>query len=222
MALTRTVRQVIDVATEMLPMDAGRALQVFNEAHLYILTQIRLVADTTTTVSLTAGQQEYSLPDNVCKIWDATYYSSASSWTPLKATNVDSLFEDMGANWQLQTSAQPWGFYERGGMLGFAPAPNVTTVGGYPSVTLFYTPATNLGLDDTMPTNISTIYPWVYRMCELVSMGGDAKFAEKAAMRDKFHSLFEEQMHYLREYMYGRVARDRVRAAVRIPRLRRA
>jgi hypothetical protein len=222
MALTRTVRQVIDVATEHEEMDAARALQLFNEAHLYILTQVRLVPDTTLQVGLTQGTQEYALPDNVCKIWDAAYYTSASDWTPLKATNVDSLFEDSGPNWQLQASGQPWGFYERGGMIGFAPVPSVSTVSGYPNVTLFYTPATGLGLDDTLPTNISSIYPWVYRMCELMALGGSGPFGEKQAKQARYAALFQDSMHYLREYMYGRVARDRARVSVRVPRIKRA
>ena len=222
MALTRTVRQVIDVASEHEAMDAGRALQLFNEAHLYILTQVRLVADLTTTISLTAGTQEYQLADGIAKVWDASYFTSSSQWNPIRPTNVDSLFEDIGPNWQLQSAGQPWGFYERGGMIGFVPAPAVSTVGGYPSVTLYYTPATNLGLDDTLPTNISSVYPWVYRMSELMALGGNGPFEEKQARRDKYAALFENAMHFLREYMYGRVARDRARVGVRVPRLRRA
>jgi hypothetical protein len=108
-------------------------------------------------------------------------------------------------------------------MIGFAPAPNASTAAGFPNVTIFYTPATNLGLMDSLPTNISSIYPWVYRMCEKLALAFDKEvpFPVKAAMQDKFHNLFEQEMHYLREYMYGRVARDRVRAAARVPRIRR-
>jgi hypothetical protein len=223
MAITRTVAQVIDLVQGHLPADSGRALQVFNEAHLYILTQVRLVPDVSSTIALISGQQEYSLPDGVAKIWDASYYSSASSYTPLQPTNVDSLFEDLGANWQLSSAGQPWGFYERGGMLGLVPAPNAATAAGFPNVTLFYTPATNLGLQDTLPTNVSSVYPWVYRMCEklALSFSKEVSFADRVTMQVKFHQLFEQEMHYLREYMYGRVARDRVRAAARIPRIRR-
>jgi hypothetical protein len=202
-------------------MDAGRALQLFNEAHLYILTQVRLVPDTTYVLSLISGQQEYALPDGVAKIWDAAYYTSAASWQPLKPTNTDSLYEDQGPNWQLQNAGVPWGFYERGGMIGLTPAPATSTVAGFPSVTLFYTPGTPLGLDDSLPTNISTIYPWVFRMCELAAMSGEAKLPDKVAFQEKFYALFQQHMHYLREYMYGRVARDRVRVGARVPHVRR-
>jgi hypothetical protein len=107
-------------------------------------------------------------------------------------------------------------------MIGFVPAPSATTANGYPNVTIFYTPATNLGLDDLLPTNVSSIYPWVYRMLELTALSGDGNFAVKQAMQDRYHAKFEEQMHYLREYMYGRVARDHPRVGALVARVRRA
>ena len=68
------------------------------------------------------------------------------------------------------------------------------------------TPKKSLGLD----TNL------------LLDMAGDKDFAEKSVKQDRYSKLFEDSMHYLREYMYGRVARDRARACARVPRLRKA
>jgi len=222
MALTRTVKQVCDAAKAFEDTDAGILLQLFNEAHLYITTQCKLVPDTTYVVPLVAGQQEYTLPDGVAKIWDASFFSNANSHVPMKATNVDSLFYDYGPNWQLLTPSSVVAvYYERGGMIGFVPAPAVTTVAGFPNVTLYYSPATNMGLDDVLPTNIPSIYPWVYRMAELAAPGNGGEFQERMQKVAFYNGQFEKHMKWLREYVFGRVARDKPRASSQVPRIRR-
>jgi hypothetical protein len=219
MAMTYTSQNVLELIQEREPMDPVTGMNLLNEAHLYITSQLHLVPDLTTTISLVAGQQEYSLPDGVVTIWDATYWpngivSPPSGNRPLKATNVDTLFEDRGPNWQLQANGEPWGYYERGGMIGFVPAPSV---GSPASVQLFYTPATTLVPTSTLPTNIPSCYPWVYHVCRR-----QADLERDLTKRQYWEKALQEEMHYLREYIYGRVGRDRPRVSYRVKRVRGA
>ncbi len=219
MAMTYTAQNVIEFIQERETMDPVTAMNLLNEAHLYITGQLHLVPDATIQISLVANQQEYSLPDGVVAIWDATYWSGGvvsppSGNLPLRATNVDTLFEDRGPNWQLQAAGQPWGYYERGGMIGFVPAP----VTGSPAcVQLFYTPATVLTQTSTLPTNIPSCFPWVYHVCRR-----QADFDRDENKRAYWEKAFQQEMHYLREYVYGRVGRDRARVSYRVRPVRRA
>lgn len=217
MAMTYTAQMVVELIQELEPVDPIRGMQLLNEAHLYITSQLHLVPDQTVTVSMVAGQQEYTLPDAVVSIWDAAYWSGGvvsggTRHKPLKATNVDTLFEDRGPNWQLEPASTPWCYYERGGMIGFVPAPNNSV----DQAVLYYTPATTLLLSSTLPTNIPSAYAWVYHAC------GRACVAANAAKQPTYQGLFENEMHRLREYVLGRTGRDRARVSFRVPRVRRA
>jgi len=217
MAMTYTAQNVIELVQEREPMDPIMAINLLNEAHLYITSQLHLVPDLTTTIALVSGQQEYSLPDGVVTMWDAAYWPNGISTTgnvPLRQTNVDTLFEDRGPNWQLQPAGQPWGYYERGGMIGFVPAPSA----GSPAVVqIFYTPATTLVPTSTLPTNIPSCYPWVYHVCRR-----QADLERDLSKRAYWEKVFQEEMHYLREYIMGRTGRDRARVSYRVKRVRRA
>jgi hypothetical protein len=214
MAVTYTAQRVIELAQELAPMDPIRGLDLLNQAHLYITSQLHLIPDVTELITMVAGQAEYPLPDDVVAVWDAAYWAggyvaAGSNYKPLKQTNVDTLFEDSGPNWQLRPASTPWGYYERGGNIGFVFTPSVAS----DQVQIFYTPATTLGITDTLPTNISSPYAWVYHMCY-----------RAAAMPDKagFKQLFEDEIHYLKEYILGRMGRDRARVSYRVRRVRKA
>jgi hypothetical protein len=216
MALTRTAQQVIDCASEHEQMDRNRGLQLLNEAHIEIIRNCHLIPDTTMTINLTAGTQEYALPDSCVRVWDAAYFSNASSHTPLKPTNVDALYNQYGPNWQLQDAGVPWSFYERGGMVGLVPAPSVTTVTGYPNVTLYYTAYTALDFYDTLPTTIFSMYPWVYFICAKQAV---VTSPDKVAM---YEGLYQKEMKQMQEAIFGRIGRDNPRLALKVPRLSRA
>jgi hypothetical protein len=216
MALTRTVQNVIEVVAEHEQIDRDRAVDLFNEAHVEIIRNCHLIPDTTTTITLTSGTQEYALPDSCVRVWDAAYYSTSTNWVSLEQTNVDTLFNDYGPGWQLQSAGTPWSFFERGGNIGFMPAPNVTSTGGYPSVTLFYTNYTALSFYDKLPTTIMSMYPWVYFICSKQAV---VTAPDKVPM---YHNLYEQEMKRMQEGIYGRVARDRPRVGLKIPRIRRA
>ena len=216
MAITRTVQTVIEIIQEHEDIANLRALELLNEAHLFMLGRHHLVPDVTINITLTNGVGEYALPDNIISIWDAAYYSDANTHFPLRPTNIDTLYNTYGANWQLISPGQPWGFYERGGNIGLFPPPNATSAGGYPTVTLYCTQSATLGLGDTLPTTINTVYPWVYRV--LIKQS-PVTAPEKVAY---YEQRFVKAERELTEYIYRRVARDRPRLAMKVPRLRRA
>lgn len=222
MATTMLAQQVIQRVNEKLAqategqvqIDPIAGLELLNEAHLYITTQLHLVPDTTYLVTTVAGQQEYALPDSVATIWDCVYWfggfvSGGTNYQPLKATNPDTLFEDSGPAWQLQSPANPWGYYERGGNIGFVQAP--MTSGD--QVQIFYTPATTLTAQSSLPTNIPSPWAWIYHICYR---------AAPIPFQAGFDTLFQREMKLLREYVLGRMGRDRARVAYRVKRVRRA
>ena len=218
MALTRTVQQVIEVAAEHEEMNPVRGLQLFTEAHQRILASCHLVPDSTVDITLVAGQMEYALPDSCIRIWDAAYWNSASStdYQPLKATNVDTLFYDRGPNWQLAPASTPDRFYERGGVVGLVPAPSVATTAGYPKVTLYYTQFVAPTLLGSLPSTITSVYPWVYHMC-----------MRQAAVKDPakvpfYESRFRLEMTQMQTQIFGRVGRDKPRVGGMIPKPRGA
>jgi len=216
MPLTRTVQQVIQIANEHEDMDPARGLQLLNEAHLQILSQIHLVPDVQVDITLVAGQMEYALPDACIAIWDASYWVSATSHQVLKSNNVDKIYNDQGPNWGLQASGTPQNFYERGGKIGLVPPPAIATSGGYPKVTLYYTAFTALGLGDSLPTTISSVYPWVYHM--LVRQAA----VESPDKIPLYANRFKIEMEMMHRWIFGRVARDKTRIRNRTPMPRRA
>jgi len=217
MPLTRTVQQVIEIISEHVDIGNVRGVQLLNEAHLEILANCHLVPDTTVDITLTANTLEYALPDDCVKIWDATYFTSATSHQVLKATNVDTLFYSHGANWELAQSSVPIHFYERGGMIGLWPPPATATSGsGYPKVTLYYTQFTELTLTSSMPTTIPSVYPWVYHV---LSRQAAVAHPDKIQL---FKQLYAQEMERMQTWVFGRTGRDKPKAFARVPKVRRA
>jgi len=217
MAVTYTAQQVLAKVEQICACSVVEGMQYLNEAHVYIQSQLHLVPDQTYLFTLTAGTQEYALPDGVIAIWDASYWSGGyvqggTNFKPLKATNVDTLFEDYGPNWDLRPNSQPWCYYERGGNVGFYPNPDTTNA----QVRIVYTPASVLTPTSTLPTNIPSCEAWVWFVAEKIMARQD--FQKAMAFREKF----EFEMERLRKYILGRTGRDRSRISFRIKRIRRA
>lgn len=213
-AIQRANEKLAQATEGQTQIDPIAGLELLNEAHLYITTQLHLIPDATYLVTTVAGQQEYPLPDNVATIWDAAYWrggfvASGSNYKPLKATNTDTLFEDRGPTWQLNQPGTPWGYYERGGNVGFVDAPSVSG----DQVQIFYTQATTLTAQTQLPTNIPSPWAWIYHVCFR---------AAPMPLQAGFDSLFQREMKLLREYVHGRIGRDRARVSYRVKRVRRA
>jgi hypothetical protein len=225
MSLNLTVSQVLEIAKNHEEITASRAIELFNQAHHYICGQAKLYQTTTQPILLVANQQEYALSGiapTPLKIWQATFFSSQGAWTPVYPKNVDTLWYDMGPDWQLQSGGQPYYYYERGGYLGLVPYPTITSIGGYPNVTIEYDYIPTLSEQDAMPL-VDNVYPWVYYICALAVLE-DPKVNMRDLHRDQagYMQLFQFHMEALRKSVYGRVARDHPRVETKIPRIRRA
>ena len=221
MAITRTVQQVIEIAKEHEDFDPQRALQLFNEAHVRILGECRLIPDTTTTVSLVAGQMEYAIANDVARIWDAIYYDSSNSFYPLKQTDESRLYyQEYGPGWEVVTPSKPTKYYERGGNIGLWPPPASSSTGGYPQVVLYYTQIDGLTLTSTLPSTINTVYPWVYYMCAKQAATSDKPGWENNVLA--YEKMFEKSLTDLKRWIYARTPRDKPILRYRTPRIRRA
>ena len=225
MAFTPSVSQVIDKAGEHERLDPYQALDLFNEAHHYICSQLHLYPIQYWQLSLVAGQAEYpwfnTASPNLLKTWQCNYFTGPNSWSPVRWTNVDTLIQDYGPGWNYVTSGTPSLYYERGGNIGFYPQPDTTTGAYYPYCSIEYDEIPILTMDDTLPP-VDTVYPWVYYICWLqVRADPNRSAAELDQEREAYWKWFQESMHRLRESVYGRVARDRARVGMRIPMPRR-
>jgi len=190
-------------------------LSLLNDVHQEIIENVRLTPDVAVTVNLTAGQQEYALPDTVLRIWEAAYMSEAGDYQKLEQTNVDWL--DYNApTWRNYPPSTPYRVYDRGGNIGFVPAPDTSTSGGYPIVTLYcyQTSDTPLGIEDSLPAMARTGNAWLYRVLERWC---DMYHQEQSQF---FAGLSAREYERLISYSYGRMSRDKAAVQMRIPRIR--
>jgi len=203
------------VQTHFSDIPEATFLSLLNDVHQEIIENIRLTPDVAVTVELTAGQQEYALPDTVLRIWEAAYMAQAGDYQRLKQTNVDRL-DDGSPTWRNYSPSTPSRVYDRGGNLGLVPAPDTTTSGGYPIVTLYcsQTSDTPLGIDDSLPAMARTGNAWTYRVCE---RWADMYHQE---MSQFFANLSAREYERLITYSYGRMSRDKAAIQMRIPKVR--
>ena len=190
-------------------------LDLLGDVHQEIIENVRITPDVTVTVNLTAGTQEYTLPDTVLRIWEVAYSASSGDYQKLKETNVDWLDYNV-PSWRSFTSSTPSYAYDRGGNIGFVPAPSTSTSGGYPIVTLYCSQTSNtpLGIGDSLPAMARTGNAWTYRICE--------KWAEMNHQEQAptFAQLSAREYQRLITYSYGRMARDKAGVQMRIPKVR--
>jgi len=154
--------------------DNATAILLFNEVHGDVLQQVQDI-NSSTTISLTAGQREYTLPDTVIMVNEAYYQDSAteSSWYKLVPTSIQEL--SAKTNWRAQAQqVRPTEYYITTAVsgntgikkIGFRQIPPTTTSAGYPNVTLFGTVnPSNLAGSDNLPSMISYPNVYVYGMC---------------------------------------------------------
>ena len=91
--------------------DATTAGLLFDESHSDILQQISDI-NSTTVITLTQGQREYTLSDTVIKVTEAYYQDSAteSSWYKLRPTSIEELASQ--TNWRAQAQqVRPTEYY---------------------------------------------------------------------------------------------------------------
>lgn len=210
-----TVASVVaSVQQHFADIPQGLCLSLLNDVHNDILENVRLTPDTSVQVTLTAGTQEYPLPDSVLRIWDADYSSGSGNHCPLTQTSVDELdYRHQG--WRTEQPGIPNLIYDRGGMVGFYPCPNVSTTSGYPIVTLYVSQLSSpLAIGDSLPGPARTANAWVYAVC--------ARFSAMLHQDQypMFSSLAKVEYERLLEYTYGRLARDKASIMPRISPIR--
>lgn len=167
-----TVAEVFEQVRRMYQdcPDDSTLLKMLNDEHFDICRYVKLYQDTTVSVSLTSGTREYALSASVMHIWNAAYFTSATSYTPLRQTSRDRLDNDF-PSWLQQSSGTPYQYYESGGYIGFYPTPNATTSGGYPIVTLYCQSITAFtATSDSLPAQINNADPWIYGLARRFAM----------------------------------------------------
>lgn len=147
------------------PDSDPNALKIVNKAQVDLMRMVDLYPYTDLVVPIVSGVGEYAL-SNVLRINAARYVTSASSSIPLRETSVDRLDTDYRGWRSYQATGQPYLFYRQAGNLGLYMAPNQTTLGGYPNVTLnVLTRHDFASLSDPLPDHIDKIDAYVLACC---------------------------------------------------------
>lgn len=124
--------------------DSTVALRLFNQV-LRALCQDLPLYRNTSTVSLTADTQTYSLSDAIVQIEQCFYEESADNRVILDPTSIDELNQD-DRLWRYVDSSTPRAYFlvqdtastTQGGMLlGLYPTPDTSTSGTYPRLRLY-------------------------------------------------------------------------------------
>jgi hypothetical protein len=211
-----TVATVVNaIQAHFADISQAMCLSLLNDVHNDLLEDARLTPDTTVTINLTVGTQEYALPDTVLRVWESSYATSAGNSSTLKQISVDEL-DYLHRGWRTEPTGTPSMMYERGGMVGFYPCPDTTTAGGFPLVTLYVSQQTaTLDISASLPATARTANAWTYEVCKrFAAMQHPDQFA-------MFAALAKGERERLIEYIYGRLARDKATVMVRIPPPRR-
>lgn len=132
-----TAQNIIDEAKLDFPDETDtRALSDLQSVDDYICFKYAVIRSRQ-DITLTADTREYSLPSNTVRVLAARYLTSATSSTKLTARHLD-WFDEYDYNWRDQDSGTPMDYYVdiANGNIGFHPAPDTTTSGSYPKVTV--------------------------------------------------------------------------------------
>jgi cell wall assembly regulator SMI1 len=180
------------------------SLRWLQEAHNHILHAVRLKPTTSTTITLVADQQEYTLSDDVLRVWAATYYESAGSYSPLRETSYDEL-DLTDKTWRDQASSQPNAYYDLATVIGLYPKPATATSGGYPKVTIYVSSKETLAGSTTMPSNVPDHDAWIHYVA--------TKFTERfyPEQQQYFAALAKGSLEKLATYILGRQVRNKPR-----------
>lgn len=178
----------------------AEALEYLQEAHTHILGQIRLNIETV-SISLTADTREYALDNDILRVWNAMYLTSATQGFQLVPTHVDRL-DSTTHRWRIQGSSQPREWYVEESNLGLYPTPDTTTSGSYPAVSLEVTRDQTLSISGT-PTTIPEFarrpHAWVAEACRWVAL------AKKDYERSQFFTqLAQSELAQLSRDVVGR------------------
>lgn len=132
-----TAQAIIDEAKLDFPDETDtRALSDLQSVDDYICFRFPVIRSRQ-DVTLTADTREYSLPSNTVRVLACRYVTSATASDKLQARHLD-WFDAYDYNWRDQSSGTPMDYYvdTANNNIGLHPAPDTTTSGGYPKLTL--------------------------------------------------------------------------------------
>jgi hypothetical protein len=209
-----TVAKLISLARRHFDtFDDAEALTYAQAVHNKILRLIRVKPDEDVDISVTAGVNSYTLDANqlISRIWNATWYDSATSFRPLRPRSVDELDFQTRGIWRTQPASTPIWYDERAGKLILYPTPDTTTATGYPKVTLTVQKTDTLTTSTVLPTAIDEYDAWIYGLCR--------KYAGEKA-RDQFQmfdALYTQALNDLVAFSQGKAAREMPNIQPNIP-----
>jgi len=165
-----TVQNVIDLAKVGYPSlpDFGDsvAVKLFNEVHNEILTRVGVQTDTE-TITLVADQREYALNVTARFASTAVYVRSATEGdaTKLEPVSQETL-ERQSGGYQFEDSGEPSRYYithsnDGTVKIGFDPAPDTSSTGGYPSVVLRVGRGATLTAAGNLPLGVKNFQAWI-------------------------------------------------------------
>ena len=171
-----------------------------NEVRPDILRRLRL-RNTTQTINLTAGTQEYAITTPMLGATAVEYVRSGSDVKVLEPTNVETL-DITNPSWRMVSATEPRSYYftdsVSGPVIGLFPAPHLTTSGGYPLVRIRYLDSNTLTGGDTVFDNVLSPMIYVHAVCKRYA---EDRGLEDLALRMK---LFSDEMGLNETYLKGR------------------
>lgn len=195
-----TVQEAIDQAqVTYRDMTDAQGLVYAQKHHTWLCVEFPLIRATETFNAMVADQLEYTYSNRITSIRAVEWFQTSTEHWPLTATHPDVLDQE-SAGWRYDDSSEPRQFYHDAGKIGFVPAPDTASSGGYPKAIVEEYVTSTLALDTALPTVIldHNIYVEAIRM-------------EWSKTRDKdnlayWKSLFDEHVRTL-ELAMGRINR---------------
>lgn len=121
---------------------------------------MRLKPSTQTLSSIVAGTPGYALSAGWARVFGVRYFSSATDYTKLKATDKDEL-DSFRYNWRLE-SGTPDSYYIESGNIYLVPSPDTSSSGGYPKVEVDISSTETLsGSGTNLPSGVSSYRAWI-------------------------------------------------------------
>lgn len=167
------------------------------EEHAKLCHLYPLYESSETFSSLVDGTSEYNFSTVPASVRHAVYKPSStnSGWTTLRATTIDALNSD-NPSWRQSTPSQPTHYYTTTDgtnfKLGLYPAPNTTSSGGYPAVTVYTWLATTLSTN--MPVSIDAYDCYKYGTCyRLALQKNDPRVATYKALYEEAKRVLHKQ-----------------------------
>ncbi len=167
--------------------DPTAMLDYVNEVHNDLLNTLPLVVDTEDLTALVAETQEYTLDEDIVRVWSVELFKSATDRRSLNPVEIPYLNVNEPL-WRRRNSSDPTRFYiwrnTTSPVVGLDPKPNLTTTGGYPFIRLHVTRTATLARSSSLPTGIRSADVYVFGCC--------AKLAEDPNQMQFYEMKYEQ------------------------------